>query len=576
MVGAWGFGIAPVNEDLAARRIAAVEHVLALVDLESVAAPVESADKLSIVKGLFGRALKQDQWDWCIVWEALGSPTLTLCSQARNAVSESRRNVLAGEPFPLQSCLTQATILSLERFVGAETPAPIQGGFVCILSPEGNRDQLIVSTSEKAPSETCQSINDEQGEASLMGVRAAWRADNLAKAELAVNRSLEDRSPAGVDGLRSLDVFEAKALISQTLQSLHRYKHGVPMIECSLRSGYECNKPVALDERHCGDPEHRVGANGGHGSDRQDDRRRPRLAVNEEFDIIEETPDLDPVTFHAANCHVRREALLQVGRGPFWVQDTVQQALIFGLYWRGPLGEHLVQIDAHQFSISADGRTITRYERDTTPPPPDPQLAEPLDALPSGWAPAKLEITSYAVTYFARRHRVSEETARQELLDFVADAHARGKVDKHNGRHRLRLGAYSALVSPDGRTLVGYKTFKARRTPSEVRSKTLSRFGANRKNQHRSAVTLTDDELEDLLSELEPGQEIKGTVTTTTFFGAFIDIGGFDALIHRSQIENAPEKLEEMFPLGSSLNVRIVSIDRERMRVSAAPALREK
>ena len=89
-------------------------------------------------------------------------------------------------------------------------------------------------------------------------------------------------------------------------------------------------------------------------------------------------------------------------------------------------------------------------------------------------------------------------------------------------------------------------------------------------------MTLTDDELEDLLSELEPGQEIKGTVTTTTFFGAFIDIGGFDALIHRSQVENAPEKLEEIFPLGSSLNVRIVSIDRERMRVSAAPALREK
>ena len=62
MVGSWGFGIAPVNEDLAARRMAAVEHVLALIDLESVAAPVETADKLSIVKGLFGRALKQDQW----------------------------------------------------------------------------------------------------------------------------------------------------------------------------------------------------------------------------------------------------------------------------------------------------------------------------------------------------------------------------------------------------------------------------------------------------------------------------------------------------------------------------------
>ena len=574
MAVSWGFGIAPVDESVAARRVDAVKHVLTLLDFESVEAPPETADKLTIVEGLFGRALEQDQWDWCVVWEALGSPSLRVCSQSRAAVGRARRNLLAGDPFPLRSSIPRATIRVLERFIGAGTPLSVTSGFVSILSPEGEPNLTFVPISAEAPSELCQSINDEQGEAPLMGVRAAWRVENLARAELVVNRALDRLSPAGTDGLRSLDVSDAKELISGRLSSVRRYRHGTPMVECSLRSGFECQRPVALDERHCGDPEHSVGANGGQRPEPQDGRRRPRLTVDEDFDIIVETPDLDPLTFHAANCHIRQEVLVQAGRGSFWVQDEVQQALIHGLYWRGPRGEHFVQGGENRFSISSDGQTITQYERDTTPSLPDPQLAEPLDALPPDWAPSSLEITPHTVTYFARRHRVPEQTARQELLDLAADARARGKVDKQDGRHRLQWDAFCVWVSIDGRTLVRYRTWEAERTPSQVRNKVPSRFGVN-KQQRRLRNRLNTNELANLLSHLEPGQEIEGTVANIVNFGVFVTIGSFDGLIHKSEVNNAPkERLRELFPLGTTLNVRIVSVDRERGRVGLTPAQR--
>ena len=65
---------------------------------------------------------------------------------------------------------------------------------------------------------------------------------------------------------------------------------------------------------------------------------------------------------------------------------------------------------------------------------------------------------------------------------------------------------------------------------------------------------------------LTPGQDIVGQVTRILDFGAFIDLGeGIEGLLHTSQIpeEGGPDIL-----VGSKLNLRIVSLDVQRHRVS--------
>jgi small subunit ribosomal protein S1 len=70
-------------------------------------------------------------------------------------------------------------------------------------------------------------------------------------------------------------------------------------------------------------------------------------------------------------------------------------------------------------------------------------------------------------------------------------------------------------------------------------------------------------------AKLEEGQIIEGTVQRLTDFGAFVDIGGVDGLVHVSEISwgrvNHPaEALQE----GQVVKVKVLGVDRERERIS--------
>lgn len=72
----------------------------------------------------------------------------------------------------------------------------------------------------------------------------------------------------------------------------------------------------------------------------------------------------------------------------------------------------------------------------------------------------------------------------------------------------------------------------------------------------------------ELISKLEKGQIVEGKVKNITPYGAFIDLGGVDALLHITdmswkRIEHPSEKVE----LDEILNLVVLSVDREKNRV---------
>ena len=73
----------------------------------------------------------------------------------------------------------------------------------------------------------------------------------------------------------------------------------------------------------------------------------------------------------------------------------------------------------------------------------------------------------------------------------------------------------------------------------------------------------------ELLKNLEEGQIIKGIVKNITDYGAFIDLGGMDGLLHItdiswSRVTNPSEHLN----LGEEIDVKVLSFDKEKLRVS--------
>ena len=72
-----------------------------------------------------------------------------------------------------------------------------------------------------------------------------------------------------------------------------------------------------------------------------------------------------------------------------------------------------------------------------------------------------------------------------------------------------------------------------------------------------------------LLSSLQAGQVLEGTVQRITDFGAFVDIGGMDGLVHISQLSHQHvEKPSDVVEEGQKVQVKVLSVDRENERIS--------
>lgn len=76
-------------------------------------------------------------------------------------------------------------------------------------------------------------------------------------------------------------------------------------------------------------------------------------------------------------------------------------------------------------------------------------------------------------------------------------------------------------------------------------------------------------ERDELLAKLEEGMEVQGIVKNLTDYGAFVDLGGIDGLLHITdmawkRIKHPSEAVE----VGQELKVKVLKFDRERNRVS--------
>ena len=72
-----------------------------------------------------------------------------------------------------------------------------------------------------------------------------------------------------------------------------------------------------------------------------------------------------------------------------------------------------------------------------------------------------------------------------------------------------------------------------------------------------------------LLLELREGTVCKGTVTGVCSFGAFVDLGGADGLVHVSELSWAPvSSVEEVVKPGQEVEVYVLRVDQEHQRIA--------
>ena len=78
-----------------------------------------------------------------------------------------------------------------------------------------------------------------------------------------------------------------------------------------------------------------------------------------------------------------------------------------------------------------------------------------------------------------------------------------------------------------------------------------------------------DEQKAELIENLQEGEVRKGKVTGLSNFGAFVDLGGADGLIHISEMSwSMVRSPEDIVSIGAEIDVYILKIDRETMKIA--------
>ena len=146
-----------------------------------------------------------------------------------------------------------------------------------------------------------------------------------------------------------------------------------------------------------------------------------------------------------------------------------------------------------------------------------------------------------------------------------------GTVGKQiKGGFNVDIGVEAFLPSSQvqSRSSAGFNRLIGQKLPLKIIS--LNRAQRNIIVSHRMVKEETEKEVRDkLLTELEIGQVRRGKIRGITNFGAFVDLGGLDGLLHITDMSwDRISHPSEMVAIGDEVEVIVLSFDKEKKRVS--------
>lgn len=185
-----------------------------------------------------------------------------------------------------------------------------------------------------------------------------------------------------------------------------------------------------------------------------------------------------------------------------------------------------------------------------------------LDAVEDGFGETRLSREK------AKRAMVWDELERAHTDDEYVTGQISGKV---KGGFTVDIDGIRAFLPG---SLVDIRPV---RDPAYLEGKDLQ-FKIIKLDRRRNNVVVSrravveeeySEEREALLEKLEEGAIVKGIVKNLTDYGAFIDLGGVDGLLHITDMAwRRVRHPSEVVEVGQELEVRVLKFDRERQRVS--------
>ena len=144
-------------------------------------------------------------------------------------------------------------------------------------------------------------------------------------------------------------------------------------------------------------------------------------------------------------------------------------------------------------------------------------------------------------------------------------------VDKTKGGLRVDVNGIEAFLPGsqiDSRPIRGLDSYVGQ----DIEAKII-KFSRRRSNIVLSRKVLTDEivnkEKAETLSKIDIGYIVDGTIKNLTEYGAFVDIGGIDGLLHVTDMSwGRIHHPADQFKVGDHLQVKVLKLDKDREKVS--------
>lgn len=192
----WGFGMAPLKLETEKRNRNALNKVKKFVLRETISGDCIITDEISVVKGIFNRVIKQNQWDWFTINMYLDYPSysdmkkiVTALSNLRKAILE-KNNVMGIQS--LKQLEVSRFIIYCDNYMNFDIHSDSRTEYLYILSRREEKEVLKIGMTTRNVKKRVDEINSATGVLYPYAARKVYKVKDCHKVEKDIHTLLSD------------------------------------------------------------------------------------------------------------------------------------------------------------------------------------------------------------------------------------------------------------------------------------------------------------------------------------------------------------------------------------------------
>ena len=189
----WGFGMAPFKKETEyTYRKALCQTVNYIYDFP-IPSGITITDEISVVKGMFNRIIRQDQWDWFTVNMYFDYPSEDTCRKLINALTILRKSIIADDTQAIERTKAVLKNLNYQYYFNSYAEFNDKDNkqeYIYILSRREEKELLKIGMTTRNVVQRCKEINSATGVVFPFSPRRVYKVVDAVKAERLIHEAL--------------------------------------------------------------------------------------------------------------------------------------------------------------------------------------------------------------------------------------------------------------------------------------------------------------------------------------------------------------------------------------------------